>query len=119
MRRFEMNRWWTFILVLCLSVTTSVALASYACADYTQHSDDGDVRNGGGGGDPPPTYGDPDMPGGGAVKPNGPGRMGVQGPGTGYARVAGDNRVVNRTVEWWKVRVLLAGEWKYIFFARY
>jgi hypothetical protein len=118
MRRFDLNRWWAFILVLCLGVTTSVALASYARADYSEHSDDGgSLRNGGGGGDLPPTYGDPDMPGGYA-KPKGPGRMGIGGSGTGYARAAGDSRVIKSTTLW-KVRVFLMGEWKYFIFARY
>src|SRR4029077_20260718 len=62
MRRFELNRWWAFILVLCLGVTTTVALASFARADYTRQADDGgDPRSGSGG---PPVYGDPDLPGG-------------------------------------------------------
>jgi hypothetical protein len=116
MRRFELNRWWAFILVLCLGVTTTVALASFARADYTRQADDGGDNRGGGGGQP--AFGDPDLPGGYAgIKA--PGRMGVGNSGTGYARAAGDSRVVKGTMEWWKVRVLLAGEWKYIFFARY
>jgi hypothetical protein len=116
MRRFEKNRCWTFILVLCLSVSTAVTLSSRARADLNQNvADDGDMRNGGGGG-APPAYGDPDLPGG--YKSRGIGRSGVAGPVTGTTQIAGDSRVIHSTMMW-KVRMIVAGTWRMFLLPRF
>ena len=118
MRRFEMNRWWTFILVLCLSVSTAATLSSLAHADLNQNvADDGDMRgSSGGGGGAPPAYGDPDLPGGN--KGAGIGRSGYAGPVTGTTQIAGDSRVIH-SITMWKVRMIVAGTWRMFLLPRF
>ena len=116
MRRFEKNRWWTFILVLCLSVSTAATLSSLARADLNQSAaDDGDWR-GGSGGAAPPAYGDPDLPGG--YKGTGIGRSGYAGPVTGTTQIAGDSRVIH-SITMWKVRMIVAGTWRMFLLPRF
>jgi hypothetical protein len=64
MRRFIMNRWWTFILALSVGLASTVATYSLANASGYIGDDGtpGDWQQPGGPGLPPPSAGDPDLP---------------------------------------------------------
>ena len=65
MPRFKMNRWWNFILTLCLLSAAGAIMASVSTADIIRADGrDGTIGDGsGGGGAPPPNgIGDPDQP---------------------------------------------------------
>ncbi len=60
MLRFPKNRWWAFILTLCLFTACFVVLTAQApSVSYAA------TPSLNGGTDPPPGYGDPDFPDGG------------------------------------------------------
>lgn len=60
MLRFPKNRWWAFILTLCLFTACFFALS--AQTPSVSYSSTPSLN---GGTDPPPGYGDPDFPDGG------------------------------------------------------
>ncbi len=62
MLRFSMNRWWAFILALCLFTVGLFAL--HAQSPSACRADDGGGPSFTTPSDPPPAYGDPDVPSG-------------------------------------------------------
>ena len=107
MARFIMNRRWTFILALGVSLACCFAAHSRAVAVENPGSSGGGVI--GDPGDPglvPPPAGDPDLPSG-PGKSTRPGRLTRGGTDTGRLAV-GDSRPV-RIVWMWRLRVVLQG----------
>lgn len=115
MRRFGVNRWWTLILALVLSV---VSVASMPAAGYADKGGaDGIIGGNDLGTDPPNPQGsgDPDMPSG-----NGrPAllRGGVELYGSAGTVGVGDTAVKGNAPYWMKVRLALSA--LKLFYLRY
>jgi hypothetical protein len=101
-----MNRWWTFVLTLCVLSAVCWLHASRSYADPSKY--DGSFDGGpsyGGGTPPPPGVGDPDAPVASALK-----KMQRGSNGSGNAsltqRSVGDSRYVGVSSVWmWRLSV--------------
>lgn len=105
MHRFKLNRSWTLIPALWLSLVLLAASVSSVGATRIDAFDDGGTT---GGGAAPANAGDPDGPG--ATKA-GPGRSAGGRLGASGNRIAGDNSTA--ASDWkWRLQVVLRGTWK-------
>lgn len=92
MRRFTRNRWWAFILTLCVLLASNATFTSPSYGDGQDPLSTGDGNGGG-------AYGDPDGPSGPNKRSPSGGR--VSPGGNGYARTpVGDGGAVSRVWSW-------------------
>ena len=103
MARLVMNRRWTFILALGVSLACCFA-ASQAMAGGPDGGVIGDPTDPGLG---PPPSGDPDLPSGPGAKTAKPGRL-VKGDKHPWKRAVGDGEF-QRSAWMWRLRVVVQG----------
>jgi hypothetical protein len=100
MPRFKANRWWTFILALCVLSALAISRPIGSFADPTR---DGTLTPGGdtsgGGGPPLPGIGDPDSPVGG-MKKGQLGGISYSRNATNSLRSVGDSRLPSNVWMW-------------------
>src|SRR5215831_11653435 len=103
MPRFKANRWWTFILALCVLSALAISHPIGSAADPSR----GDTRlpgvsdgTGGGGAPPPPAAGDPDGPVGSSFKKGSLGGLSYSRNAANSLRSVGDSRLPSNVWMW-------------------